>query len=59
MYFSPGYCGGEVAVVDPAEDDVEEVDRAGEVQAELCPLHHVPQTQGAVAKKEGQFASKV
>lgn len=48
-----------MAVVDPAEDDVEEVDRAGEVQAELCPLHHVPQTQGAVAKKEGQFASKV
>ena len=36
-----------MAVVDPAGDDVEEVDRASEVQAELRPLHHVPQSQGA------------
>ena len=30
-----------------ADDEVEEVDCAGEVQAQLGPLHHIPETQGA------------
>ena len=52
---SPREGGREAAVVDPAGDDVEEVDRAGEVQAELCSLHHIPQGQRAAEKKEGMY----
>ena len=49
---SPREGGREAAVVDPAGDDVEEVDGAGEVQAQLRPLHNVPQGQGAAATNE-------
>jgi hypothetical protein len=37
----------DIAVVDPADDDVEEVHGAGEVQAMLGALHDVPQCSGA------------
>ena len=47
---SPREGGREAAVVDPAGDDVEEVDGAGEVQAQFRPLHNVPQRQGAESK---------
>lgn len=43
----PGQRGGEVRVVDPAADHVEEVDGDGEVQALLPTTDEEPQAQGA------------
>jgi hypothetical protein len=37
----------DITVVDPADDDVEEVDSAGEVQTLLGPLDYVPKRSRA------------
>ena len=56
---SPREGGREAAVVDPAGDDVEEVDGAGEVQAQLRPLHNVPQGQGTRVTNDNLISQKV
>ena len=53
MTHSPGETGAQGgAVVEPAAQHVEEVGRAREVQAQLGPLHYVPQGQRAETKKK-------
>ena len=41
----------EISVVDPADDDVEEVNCASEIQTLLCSLDNVPQESRASEKR--------
>lgn len=51
----PGEGGRKLAVVAPAGEQVYQVPRAGEVQALLRPLHHVPQDGGT--EITGEYAA--
>ena len=49
----------EISVVDPADDDVEEVNCASEIQTLLCSLDNVPQESRASEKKDLKVKNKV